>query len=116
MLNNNSLIIATFAVVTLLISTVTSSVYATGTFLFPSQSFSTHKQQVIQYDKEKTCATDQHTPTTWKSYLTHFACGHVTIFNNGTTLRQFTLIVDDNHGMGKNKLQTDTTYEIFERL
>ena len=59
-------------------------------------------QPIAQYDKAKNCAIDQHTPTTYKTYLTHFACGHVTIFNNGTTLRQFTLIVDDNHGMGHN--------------
>jgi hypothetical protein len=60
---------------------------------------SSYRQNVIQYDKEKNCASDQHIPTTWETYLTHFACGHLTIFNNnGTTLRQFTFIVDDNHG------------------
>ncbi len=99
-----------YAVATLLVSTVVfvylqgaSFVFGTTTtILFPSQTSSTYKQQVVNYDKEKNCAADQHTPTTWKTYLTHFACGHVTIFNNGTTLRQFTLIVDDNHGMGHN--------------
>jgi manganese oxidase len=35
------------------------------------------------------------------SYLTHFACGHVTVLNNGTTLRKFTLIADDFNGTGK---------------
>ena len=47
---------------------------------------------VQSYDKLKNCATDQHTPTTGITYLTHFSCGHVTILKNGTTLRQFTII------------------------
>ena len=107
--NNNYIILSAFAFATLLISPLIMgglqgafSVYGATTFLFPLQTSSTYKQNVIQYDKEKTCASDQHTPTTWKTYLTHFSCGHVTILNNGTTLRQFTLIVDDNHGMGHN--------------
>jgi hypothetical protein len=94
--NNNFIIPSTFAFATLLISPLiigglqgAFSVYGATTFLFPSQSSTTYRQNVIQYDKEKTCASDQHTPTTWKTYLTHFACGHVTIFNNGTTLRQW---------------------------
>jgi hypothetical protein len=107
---SNSYMSSRYALVTLLTSTVTfgyfqgaSSVFGTTTtILFPSQTLTTYKEHVIEYDKEKTCADDQHTPTTWKTYLTHFACGHVTIFNNGTTLRQFTLIVDDNQGMGHN--------------
>src|SRR2546428_13382998 len=91
-----------YAVATLLISTVVfvylqgaSFVFGTTTttILFPSHTSSTYKQQVVNYDKEKNCATDQHTSTTYKTYLTHFACGHVTTFSNGTTLRQFTLIV-----------------------
>ena len=34
-------------------------------------------QPIAQSDKAKNCAIDQHTPTTFKTYLTHFACGHV---------------------------------------
>ena len=59
-------------------------------------------QPIAQSDKAKNCAIDQHTPTTFKTYLTHFACGHLTVLANGTTLREFTLIVDDNHGVGHN--------------
>ena len=51
---------------------------------------------VKKYDIEKNCATDQHTPTNVKTYLTDFRCGHVTHFSNGTTLRQFTLIIKEN--------------------
>src|SRR5581483_8491641 len=98
---------------TLAIALLLSSSAAIGTFmtsisayafpgLFPSQSTSAYHQQVVQYDKIKNCATDQHTPTTYMTYLTHFSCGHVTIFNNGTTLRRFTLFIDDYRGFGKN--------------
>ena len=87
--NNNFIILSTFTFATLLISPLiigglqgAFSVYGATTFLFPSQSSTTYRQNVIQYDKEKTCASDQHTPTTWKTYLTHFSCGHVTILNN----------------------------------
>lgn len=55
---------------------------------------------IIQYDKEKHCSVDQHTITDYRTYLTHFSCGHLTIFNNGTVLRQFTLFVNDYHGSG----------------
>ena len=51
---------------------------------------------VQSYDKLKNCAVDQRTPTNAITYLTHFSCGHVTTFQNGTTLRQFTLIAKEN--------------------
>ena len=109
MLNKNSLIITTFAVATVLISPIilgslpgASSVYAqTFPGFLPSQAPATNQQKVIQYDYQKNCAADQHTETTYKTYLTHFACGHVTVLNNGTTLRKFTLIADDFNGTGK---------------
>jgi manganese oxidase len=57
-------------------------------------------QPVAQTDKAKNCAIDQHTPTTFKTYLTHFACGHVSVASNGTVIRKFTLIADDYNGTG----------------
>jgi FtsP/CotA-like multicopper oxidase with cupredoxin domain len=93
----------TFSVICVSIQGKPGSVYAQTT-LFPQQMSSqiqTHQQQVLQYDKEKNCATDQHTPTTYITYLTHFSCGHITVFNNGTVLRKFTLLVDDFNGSGK---------------
>jgi FtsP/CotA-like multicopper oxidase with cupredoxin domain len=60
------------------------------------------KSKVAQYDKEKNCATNQsYGNTNYITYLTHFSCGHVTVYSNGTTLRQFTLIAEDFHGSGK---------------
>ena len=51
---------------------------------------------VQSYDKLKNCAVDQRTPTNGITYLTHFNCGQVTTFKNGTTLRHFTLIAKEN--------------------
>ena len=51
---------------------------------------------VQNYDKLKNCSADQHTPTNVITYLTHFSCGHITTFQNGTTLRQFTIIAKEN--------------------
>lgn len=56
---------------------------------------------VFTYDKQKHCSPDQtYGNTNYISYLQHFACGHVTVFPNGTTLRQYTMYVDDFHGSG----------------
>jgi FtsP/CotA-like multicopper oxidase with cupredoxin domain len=56
---------------------------------------------VVNYDKLKHCSPDQtYGNTNYLTYLQHFACGHVTVFNNGTVLRQFTLFVEDFHGSG----------------
>ena len=51
---------------------------------------------VQSYDKLKDCAVDQRTPTNGITYLTHFSCGQVTTFQNGTTLRHFTIIAKEN--------------------
>jgi manganese oxidase len=52
------------------------------------------------YDKIKGCARDQETPTNYVTYLTHFSCGHIHIASNGTVFRDFSLVFDDNHGVG----------------
>src|SRR5712691_5232352 len=124
MLNKNSLIITTFAVATVLISPIilgslqgASSVYAqTFPGFLPSQTPTASQQKLTQYDHQKNCSTDQHTGTTYKTYLTHFACGHVTVLNNGTTLRQFTLIADDYKGTGKPIVISTNTYGLGKPL
>ena len=91
-----------FSAICISIQGKSALVYAQTTF-FPSQMLSStqaHHQQVLQYDKEKNCAIDQHTSTNFKTYLTHFACGRVQILDNGTVVRHFTLIVNDYHGSG----------------
>jgi FtsP/CotA-like multicopper oxidase with cupredoxin domain len=80
------------------------SAYGQTPLMFPLHAATatpqSYEQHVIQYDIDKNCALDQHTPTDFKTYLTHFACGHVTVLKNGTTVRHFTLIADDYHGVG----------------
>ena len=47
--------------------------------------------------------------TTYKTYLTHFACGHVAV-EHGSTLREFTLTADDFNGTGKPIEISTNTY------
>jgi manganese oxidase len=61
-----------------------------------NNNVSTPPISVQSYDKLKNCAVDQRTPTNGITYLTHFNCGQVTTFQNGTTLRHFTLIAKEN--------------------
>ncbi|HKQ20772.1 MAG TPA: multicopper oxidase domain-containing protein [Nitrososphaeraceae archaeon] len=49
-----------------------------------------------QYDKIKNCATDLSKKPTPVEYLTYFNCGHVSKDESGRTIRQFTLIVEEN--------------------
>jgi FtsP/CotA-like multicopper oxidase with cupredoxin domain len=55
-------------------------------------------KNVIDYDVQKHCApasqlAERLNPT---SYLTYFNCGHVTVLDNGTTLRQFALVIRED--------------------
>ena len=49
-----------------------------------------------QYDKIKNCTTDLSKIPTPVEYLTYFNCGHVSKDESGRTIRQFTLIVEEN--------------------
>jgi manganese oxidase len=59
------------------------------------QTPGTHISQE-QYDKMKNCATDLSKRPTPVEYLTYFNCGHVSKDESGRTVRQFTLIVEEN--------------------
>jgi manganese oxidase len=48
------------------------------------------------YDKIKNCTTDLSKKPTPVEYLTHFNCGHVSKDEGGRTVRQFTLIIEEN--------------------
>jgi len=48
------------------------------------------------YDKLKNCTTDPSKKPSPVEYLTHFNCGHVSKDGTGKTVRQFTLIVDED--------------------
>ncbi len=49
-----------------------------------------------QYDKIKNCTTELSKKPTPVEYLTYFNCGHVSKDDSGRTIRQFTLIVEEN--------------------
>ena len=49
-----------------------------------------------EYDKIKNCTTDVSKRPTPVEYLTYFNCGHVSKDDSGRTIRQFTLIVEEN--------------------
>ena len=49
-----------------------------------------------QYDKIKNCTADLSKRPTPVEYLTYFNCGHISKDESGRTIRQFTLIVQEN--------------------
>lgn len=49
-----------------------------------------------EYDKIKNCTSNLSMKPTPVEYLTHFNCGHVSKDERGKTVRQFTLIVEEN--------------------
>ena len=49
-----------------------------------------------EYDKIKNCTTNLSKKPTPVEYLTHFNCGHISKDESGKTVRQFTLIVEEN--------------------
>jgi FtsP/CotA-like multicopper oxidase with cupredoxin domain len=65
---------------------------------FPADDVKRVSKDVIRADRNKNCATDQHTPTNPTTYLTHFSCGHVMGKDpvHGATIRQFTMIVRED--------------------
>ena len=75
--------------------------------VLPSLNFSflnirAHGQSAVspisqeEYDKLKNCTTNLSKKPTPVEYLTHFNCGHVSKDESGRTVRQFTLIVEEN--------------------
>lgn len=61
------------------------------------KAFSPGQRQL--YDRDKNCATNTAIIPTMKQFPTTFNCGHLTFFSNGTTLRKFTLIIEENHSL-----------------
>jgi len=101
--------ILVFASLFITSAVISSIVAAKPTYAFPGffpPQSSAHVQDVAKYDKMKNCATDQHTPTNFKSYLTHFSCGHVQILANGTVVRHFTLIATVVSGSSRDEIDS----------
>ena len=54
---------------------------------------------VEDYDMQKNCTTDLDKRPTSIEYLTHFNCGRVLQGENGQTVREFTLIIEENQNI-----------------
>ena len=54
-------------------------------------------EQRQQYDIDKNCAKNTEQVPNMQQFLTYFNCGHPTFYDNGTTLRKFTMIIEENH-------------------
>ena len=54
-------------------------------------------EQRKQYDLAKNCATDTAEIPNMTQILTFFNCGHVTYYPNGTTFRNYTMIIEEKH-------------------
>ena len=54
---------------------------------------------VEDYDMQKNCTTDLDKRPTSIEYLTHFNCGRVSQSENGQTIREFTLIIEENQNI-----------------
>lgn len=69
---------------------------------FPFMNIPAHGQSTVspisqeEYDKIKNCTTNLSKKPTPVEYLTHFNCGHISKDESGKTVRQFTLIVEEN--------------------
>jgi FtsP/CotA-like multicopper oxidase with cupredoxin domain len=69
---------------------------------FPFMNNPAHAQSTAspisqeEYDKIKNCTTNLSKKPTPVEYLTHFNCGHISKDESGKTVRQFTLIVEEN--------------------
>jgi FtsP/CotA-like multicopper oxidase with cupredoxin domain len=54
---------------------------------------------VEDYDMQKNCTADLDKKPTSIEYLTHFNCGRVSQGENGQTIREFTLIIEENQNI-----------------
>jgi len=62
---------------------------------------------MIPVAKGKNCATDLSMRPNATEYLTYFNCGHVTRLANGTTLREFSLVLDESSVLPITDNKTD---------
>jgi len=83
-------------------ASVLSIILIFSSTIFPFSNLPTYGQapatriSTEQYDKMKNCTTDPSKKPTSIEYLTYFNCGHVSKDESGKTVRQFTLIVQEN--------------------
>jgi FtsP/CotA-like multicopper oxidase with cupredoxin domain len=78
------------------------SLFSVGQLYQPALTLSPGKDaflSVADYDKQKNCTADLTKRPTSIDYLTHFNCGRVSQDENGQTIREFTLIAEENQNV-----------------
>ena len=78
------------------------SLFSVGQLYQPALTLSPNKDaflSVADYDKQKNCTNDLTKKPTTIQYLTHFNCGRVSQDDNGQTIREFTLIVEEDQNI-----------------
>jgi manganese oxidase len=78
------------------------SFFSVGHVVQPALAFSDDNSgftSVKDYDMQKNCTTDLDKRPTSIEYLTHFNCGKVSQGENGQTIREFTLIIEENQNI-----------------
>src|ERR1051325_2649182 len=74
-----------------------TTIIAGNSYAKPITATSESVTQRQQYDIDKHCASNTAEVPNMQQFLTYFNCGHVTFYPNGTTLRQYTMIIEENH-------------------
>ena len=85
-----------------IICTAAISFFSVGQLYQPALTLSASKDaflSVADYDKQKNCTNDLTKKHTSIQYLTHFNCGRVSQDENGQTIREFTLIVEEDQNV-----------------
>jgi manganese oxidase len=85
-----------------IICTAAISFFSVGQLYQPALTLSASKDaflSVADYDKQKNCTNDLTKKPTSIQYLTHFNCGRVSQDENGQTIREFTLIVEEDQNV-----------------
>ena len=86
----------------MVIFAIAISLFSVGQVLQPALTLPASKDaflSVVDYDKQKNCTTDLDKRPTSIEYLTHFNCGKVSQGENGQTIREFTLIIEENQNI-----------------
>jgi FtsP/CotA-like multicopper oxidase with cupredoxin domain len=86
----------------MVIFAIAISLFSVGQVLQPALTLPASKDaflSVVDYDKQKNCTADLDKRPTSIEYLTHFNCGKVSQGENGQTIREFTLIVEENQNV-----------------
>jgi FtsP/CotA-like multicopper oxidase with cupredoxin domain len=84
------------------IVTFVIALFSVGYIIQPALAFPDDNSaftSVKDYDIQKNCTADLDKRPTSIEYLTHFNCGRVSQGENGQTIREFTLIIEENQNI-----------------